>query len=243
LLTDVLKLWDEIHENWPGFYNAGAEEEAGCRGRFDKLTAILKASERFPFKGKTVDFRMPEAYEYPILSALRAAVKLQGREAKWNSDPVEMLRENGHKLTTIVGNIVRNTNDPNNVRKDVWTWSSCFLVIESALSGTKTVEAKKKFQGCKITVSASQEFPKARLNSRGVTAALRKRFLLKSKRKNGSAIFTICEPLDLSSLCASGSREPADPANRRFRTSTHLSGNGVTQELGCQVLIGRIMSS
>ena len=146
LLPDILKLWDEIHESWPRFYNAGREEEAGSRGRFDKLTAILKAPERLHFKGKTVDFRMPEAYKYPILSALRAAVKIQGREAKWSSDPFEMLHENGHKLTTIVGNIVRNTNNPNKVGKDVGTWSSCFLVIESALSGTKTIEAEKKIQ-------------------------------------------------------------------------------------------------
>jgi hypothetical protein len=104
--------------------------------------------------------RNREAYKYPILSALRAAVKIQAREAKWSGEPFDMLRENGHKLTTIVGNIVRNTNNPNKAGKDVGTWSSCFLVIESALSGTKTIEAEKKIQELQAQIALLQRSQK-----------------------------------------------------------------------------------
>jgi hypothetical protein len=89
---------------------------------------------------------MPEAYKYPILSAMRAAIKVKGREVRWGTDPFQLLRETGPQLTNIVGNTVRSTNNPNKVGKDVGTWSSCYLVVESALRGSMTLEAEKKIQ-------------------------------------------------------------------------------------------------
>jgi hypothetical protein len=44
----------------------------------------------------------------------------------------------------VVANAVRATNNPNKVGKDVGTWSSCYLVVESAMSTTMTQEAEKK---------------------------------------------------------------------------------------------------
>jgi hypothetical protein len=154
LLPDILKLWDEIQQGWPVWYNAGREEEAGFRGRFGKLTAILKGSETLHFAGVNVNYRMPEAYKYPILSALRAAIKQQGRGARWSTEPLELLRETGPQLTNIVGNTVRSTNNPNKVGKDVGTWSSCYLVVESALRGTMTLEAEKKIQQLEAQLAA-----------------------------------------------------------------------------------------
>lgn len=86
------------------------------------------------------------AYKYPILNAMRAAIKLQGRGAKWAVDPFELLRATGPRLINTVGNIVRATNNPNKAGKDVGTWSSCYLVVESALRGTMTEEAERKIQ-------------------------------------------------------------------------------------------------
>ncbi len=146
MLPDILALWDTIHENWAAWYGEGREEEAGIRGRFGKLTAILQAQEPLYFKGTSVKYRMPEAYKYPILSATRAAVKVQGRGAGWGTDPFRLLQQTGPQLTTVVGNTVRATNNPNKVGKDVGTWSSCYLVVESALRGTMTQEAEKKIQ-------------------------------------------------------------------------------------------------
>lgn len=146
LLPDVLRLWDEIHAGWRGWYGDGREEEAGIRGRFLKLTAVLQAPETLHFKGVNVPYRMPEAYKYPILSALRAAMKVQGRGAKWATDPFQLLQVTGPQLTSIIGNTVRATNNPNKVGKDVGVWSSCYLVVESALRGTMTLEAEKKIQ-------------------------------------------------------------------------------------------------
>jgi len=156
LLPDILQLWDEIHQSWQGWYGEGREEEAGIRGRFLKLTAVLQASEALNFKGVNAKYRMPEAYKYPILSAMRAAIKVQGRGARWGTDPFQLLRETGPQLTNIVGNTVRSTNNPNKVGKDIGTWSSCYLVVESALRGSMTLEAEKKIQQLQAQLAALQ---------------------------------------------------------------------------------------
>lgn len=146
LLPDILRLWDDIHEKWSAWYGEGREEEAGVRGRFLKLTAVVQAPETLYFKGINTKYRMPEAYKYPILSAVRAAIKVQGQGAKWATDPFQLLQDTGPQLTAVVGNTVRATNNPNKVGKDVGTWSSCYLVVESALRGTMTQEAERKIQ-------------------------------------------------------------------------------------------------
>lgn len=157
LLPDILRLWDTIHENWPSWYNTGREEEAGIPGRFGKLTAIIGAQDALYFKGAHVKYRMPEAYKYPILSATRAAIKVQGRGAKWATDPFELLQTTGRHLTTVVGNAVRATNNPNKVGKDVGTWSSCYLIVESALRGSMTEEAEKKIQELEAQLAALRQ--------------------------------------------------------------------------------------
>jgi AIPR protein len=156
LLPDILELWDEIHQSWQGWYGEGREEEAGIRGRFLKLTAVLQVPEILNFKGVNAKYRMPEAYKYPILSAMRAAIKVHGRAARWGTDPFQLLRETGPQLTNIVGNTVRSTNNPNKVGKDVGTWSSCYLVVESALRGSMTLEAEKKIQELQAQLAALQ---------------------------------------------------------------------------------------
>lgn len=146
MLPDMLRLWDEIHDGWRAWYGEGREEEAGIKGKFGKLTAIMTAQETLYFKGGTSKYRMPEAYKYPILSALRAAMKVQGRGAHWSTDPFELLNATGPQLTNVVGNSVRTTNNPNKVGKDVGIWSSCYLVAESAIKSTMTEEAEKRIQ-------------------------------------------------------------------------------------------------
>jgi hypothetical protein len=146
MLPTILRVWDEIHANWQSWYVEGREEEADIHGRFGKLTAILmlKTPEPLYFKNATSKYRMPEAYKYPILSAVRAAIKVQGRGARWSVDPFELLNQTGRQLTTVVGNAVRATQNPNRVGKDIGTWSSCYLVVESALRNTMTEVAEKK---------------------------------------------------------------------------------------------------
>jgi len=160
LLPDILLLWDEIHASWQSWYGEGREEEAGISGRFLKLTAVTKASESLYFKGTHVKYRMPEAYKYPILSALRAAVQVKGGTARWSTDPFQLLQETGPQLANIVGNVVRTTHNPNKVGKDVGTWSSCYLVVESALRGTMTKEAEKKIQQLQAQLAELQRSQK-----------------------------------------------------------------------------------
>ena len=91
---------------------------------------------------------MPEAYKYPILSALRAAAKIQkGRPAAWwATDMFRLLQDTGPQLSNVVGAAVRAINNPNKVGKDVGVWSSCYLVVESALRGAATQEAERRIQ-------------------------------------------------------------------------------------------------
>jgi hypothetical protein len=97
---------------------------------------------------------MPEAYKYPILSALRAAVEVQKRQAQWSVDVFRLLQDTGSQLANVVGNAVRATNNPNKVGKDVGIWSSCYLVVESALRGAETQEAEKKIQQLEAQLAA-----------------------------------------------------------------------------------------
>jgi hypothetical protein len=157
LLPDILRLWDEIHMGWRGWYGEGREEEAGIKGRFLKLTAVVQGTETLHFKKVNAQYRMPEAYKYPILSALRAAIKVQGRGAKWATDPFQLLQATGPQLTNIVGNTVRSTNSPNKVGKDVGTWSSCYLVVESAMRSNMTLEAEKKIQELQAQLAELQK--------------------------------------------------------------------------------------
>jgi len=154
LLPDILQLWDEIHIRWQGWYREGREEEAGIKGRFLKLTAVSEVPETLYFKDTTANYRMPEAYKYPILGALRAAVKAQGRGAQWAVDVFRLLQDTGPQLVNVVGNAVRATNNPNKVGKDVGIWSSCYLVVESALRGAETQEAEKKIQQLEAQLKA-----------------------------------------------------------------------------------------
>jgi hypothetical protein len=154
ILPAILRLWDEIHDHWPSWYGEGREEEAGIRGRFGKLTAVTQTEEPLLFKGGVTDYRMPDAYKYPILSALRAAVRVDRLEADWSTDPFALLNDTGRQLAAIVGNTIRATNNPNKVGKDVGTWSNCYLVVESALRGTMTQEAERKIHELEAQLAA-----------------------------------------------------------------------------------------
>lgn len=146
LLPDFLRLWDSIHLHWPAWYGEGREEEAGIRGRFGKLTAVQMLPEQLFFLGTKAKYRMPEAYKYPILSALRAAVKANGKSARWVTDPYELLNATGQQLANVVGTTVRATQNANKVGKDGSTWSSCYLVVDAALSSTMKQEADRRIQ-------------------------------------------------------------------------------------------------
>jgi hypothetical protein len=153
LLPDILRLWDEIHEKWESWYNHGREQEAGIRGRFRGLTAVLQIDEPLYFKGGEVDYRMPEAYKYPILSAFRAAVKMQKSPAEWRVNPFSLLEKTGSQLANVVGSTIRSTNNPNKVGKDASTWSSCYLVVESALQSTMSLEQEKQIQELRAQIA------------------------------------------------------------------------------------------
>lgn len=155
LLPDALLLWDEIHENWFEWYKESRSEEAGVSGRPGGLTGINKdASQELFFKQKQVTGRIPDAYKYPILGAFRAAVEVQDGTATWSLDPFDLLKRTGVRLVGNVGNVVRNYNNPNKVGKDVGTWSSCYLILESSLRDSLNVEKEKRIQELEAKLEA-----------------------------------------------------------------------------------------
>jgi len=147
LLPDVLLLWDEIYEQWQDWYNKGRGDEDVAHGRFGKLTAItMDVEDDLLFKRKKVGYTIPEAYLYPILSALRAAVEIKGNTARWLAEPFQLLADSGPRLTAIVGQTIRATRSPNKVGKDPNTWSSCYLVVESVIKGSLSAKQEEKIQ-------------------------------------------------------------------------------------------------
>ena len=82
-------------------------------------------------------------------------MKVQGRGgAYWGTDPFALLNATGPQLTSVVGNSVRSTNNPNKVGKDVGIWSSCYLVMESAIQSTMTQEAEKRIEELEAQLEA-----------------------------------------------------------------------------------------
>ncbi len=157
LLPDILRLWDKIHQVGAAGTGRAGRRRQELRAASFKLTAVLQGTETLHFKEVNAQYRMPEAYGSPILSALRAAIKVQGRGAKWSTEPFQLLQSTGPQLTNIVGNTVRSTNSPNKVGKDVGTWSSCYLVVESAMRSNMTIEAEKKIQELQAQLAELQK--------------------------------------------------------------------------------------
>jgi hypothetical protein len=54
----------------------------------------------------------------------------------------------------IVGNSVRQTNNPNKVGKDVGTWSSCYLVVASPLQQSIASEHEKTIEELEAQLAA-----------------------------------------------------------------------------------------
>jgi hypothetical protein len=155
LLPDMLLLWDEIHENWFGWYRDNRSEEAGISGRPGGLTGINKdAAQELYFKQKQIVGRIPDAYKYPILGAFRAAIETHDGTAGWAMDPFELLKRTGVRLVGVVGNSVRNYNNPNKVGKDVGIWSSCYLILESSLRDSLNNEKEKRIKELEATLEA-----------------------------------------------------------------------------------------
>jgi hypothetical protein len=52
----------------------------------------------------------------------------------------------GPRLVGVVGNSIRSYNNPNKVGKDVGTWSSCYLIVESSIRDSLNVEKERVIQ-------------------------------------------------------------------------------------------------
>jgi len=155
LLPEILLLWDEIHDKWGEWYKRSRDAEAGIKGRPGGLVGMLPdAQQQLYFKGKVVKGRIPEAYKYPVLSALRAAVRNRGQGVRWATDPFELIASTGPSLVGVVGTAARSMLNPNRVGKDASTWANCYLIVESTIHGTVTMEKDKRIQELEAQLAA-----------------------------------------------------------------------------------------
>jgi hypothetical protein len=97
--------------------------------------------------------RIPDAYKYPILGAFRAAVVNRGKSAEWAVDPFDLLTKTAVRLVGVVGNSIRSYQNPNKVGKDVGTWSSCYLILESELRDVLNVEKELRIKELEATLA------------------------------------------------------------------------------------------
>ena len=161
LLPDILTLWDDIHAGWADWYKASRKDEGLSSGKPSLLTGMVQTSNTLYFRGGEVPLRIPEAYRYPLLAAFRAAAKKKkGREAAWSANPGELLPVVGPRLVGAVGAAARQYLNPNKVGKDLAVWSSCFLVVESALRSSVAEEKDRRIRELEAQLQAMRRPPK-----------------------------------------------------------------------------------
>ena len=111
-MIDILTLSDYIHQNLAEKYKSiggfSALIDDGKERKGIKLGKVAEVrhykDEGFPlyYAGNTTEFRFPQAWIVPILSAHRALVSYRGDTTKWKCDPFEFFDKHGKKLLATV---------------------------------------------------------------------------------------------------------------------------------------------
>jgi hypothetical protein len=136
LLPDILKLENEIQLQLPTIYN-----DQG--GKFGKVTGVepvkgnMQATE-LPFIGKESDYRIPNAFIYPILAAFRPLVDCDGATCRWSSDPFAFFEKVKVELVTRVMEQAMEFRNPTKMGKDNATWGRCYDLVMLELADTQS---------------------------------------------------------------------------------------------------------
>jgi hypothetical protein len=141
LATDILRLWDTIHQELPEWYNKVRAERGGVSGgKFGKLTGVValsagSTSQPLDFVGGYSPYVIPAGLKYPILGALRALLVEKGRRYVWGKgvDPFALLRDGlGKDLAQTIGEFALDAQNPSKTGKSLLVWQSCYQCAELA---------------------------------------------------------------------------------------------------------------
>lgn len=104
LLPKILELWDTIRLELPELLR----QQTDKKFRKLKFSTILDIKPNQPpltldFIQKTTIYRIPSAYLYPLLAALRTLVQVDGTAVRWVYEPVAFFREFGMELARLLG--------------------------------------------------------------------------------------------------------------------------------------------
>jgi len=116
LLPQILKLHDTIYIEFP----------KELKRKIIKLSGIKERKE-IPlfFIGENSEYRIPNGYIYPILSAFRDLVVCKKDVCSFEKDPFKLFDDIKHELIGKVAKAAKDSDSSNKVGKDSILWDSC----------------------------------------------------------------------------------------------------------------------
>lgn len=114
ILIDILKFYDHIHLRFEKFYHelggisSIGKENVGPlgekkKGKLGKVQEVKQIKAGFPlyFSGETAEYRFPDGWLFPVLSAHRAIISYRGSGARWKVDPFKFFDKYGKSLVAV----------------------------------------------------------------------------------------------------------------------------------------------
>jgi hypothetical protein len=128
MLPKILELRDLIYEGLPEAY----------RGSFGKLTDVITIKqgmkkEELCFVGRTSNYRIPDGFIYPILNSFRVCVAKKNGHYQFGKDPVTLWSTLREELADAVVEQAKRIKNPNQLGKDVGTWTICYKTTENEI--------------------------------------------------------------------------------------------------------------
>lgn len=134
LIPKILELRDIIYGEIPEAYNKTTSGKFGAlRGVVHIANRPKMGKEELIFISGEANYRIPNAFIYPILAAFRNLVKVDGDNAIWKDDPVKTFRSLVNELAKTVGEQAKTVGNPNKLGKDQATWQLCNNIVRIAV--------------------------------------------------------------------------------------------------------------
>jgi len=152
LLSEILLLRDNIYINLPNLYHEVAKKyrEDVTRGNFGSLAGVNKYDDpnvELPFSKQKSNYRIPNAFIYPLLAAFRVFIEEKNGSYKWvrGCKPQELLKsEMGLNMVNALTDVVLDHKNPNKTGKYIPLWTNCYKEAELMLKDIKIASLEKK---------------------------------------------------------------------------------------------------
>jgi len=119
LLPKILYLKDLIQYELPEQHNSQG-------GRFGALAGVKEKATVLPFLGGNSTYDFPESYVYPILSSFRLLLDTEDDIVSWKYDPFDIWDDTKPKFTSIVTDLAKEFQNPNELGKKKEAWDECY---------------------------------------------------------------------------------------------------------------------